>query len=41
MGQISEIVGFTNQSYFNQIFKKRVAINTKKYRNQFQTKENP
>jgi mannose-6-phosphate isomerase-like protein (cupin superfamily) len=35
MDQISQIVGFTSQSYFNQIFKKRVGICATQYRNQF------
>lgn len=35
MNQISQVVGFTSQSYFNQIFKKRVGISPTKYRNQF------
>lgn len=33
MGQITEIVGFNSQSYFNQIFKKRVGITPTEYRN--------
>lgn len=32
MGQISEIVGFNSQSYFNQIFKKRIGITPTEYR---------
>lgn len=35
MEQISDIVGFTSQSYFNQTFKKRVGISPTKYRNQY------
>jgi AraC-like DNA-binding protein len=34
MDQISQITGFTSQSYFNQIFKKRVGICPTQYRNQ-------
>ena len=37
MNQISQIVGFTSQSYFNQIFKKRVGMRPKQYRNQFKS----
>lgn len=39
MEQISEIVGFTSQSYFNQIFKKRVGITPSKYRSQYNIKK--
>jgi AraC-like DNA-binding protein len=39
MEQISELVGFTSQSYFNQIFKKRVGMSPRKYRNQYKTKK--
>lgn len=39
MEQISEIVGFTSQSYFNQIFRKRVEMSPRKYRNQYKTKK--
>ncbi|MBU3143365.1 AraC family transcriptional regulator [Clostridium sp. CF012] len=35
MNQISQVVGFTSQSYFNQLFKKRVGVSPLKYRNQF------
>lgn len=35
MDQISQVAGFTSQSYFNQIFKKRVGICPTQYRNQF------
>ncbi|MFL0267475.1 AraC family transcriptional regulator [Candidatus Clostridium radicumherbarum] len=40
MEQISEIVGFTSQSYFNQTFKKRVGMSPTKYRNLYNTKKN-
>lgn len=35
MDQISEIVGFTSQSYFNQSFKKKLGLSPTKYRNQY------
>ncbi|MGV8983108.1 AraC family transcriptional regulator [Clostridium sp.] len=37
MDQISQITGFTSQSYFNQIFKKRVGTCPTQYRNQFKS----
>lgn len=39
MEQISDIVGFSSQSYFNQTFKKRVGMSPTKYRNQYSSKK--
>ena len=41
MDQISQIVGFTSQSYFNQIFKKRVGICPTQYRNHYKSNHSP